>query len=206
MKRRVIIVMLAAIMGSGMCGCDINVSVNDDNGNETVTQSDDTDDEEDEDSQDSYVSDVDEDDVDTDEIDEDEYDDYDDDDYDYDYDDDDYDYSDDGKSNLYESFVGEYKQSDNDAMVSDGYLTIEESPDEVSIRFAGSDEWTKTDDCVIMGDGTLKVTCEYYVTEAEPDDLLEFTLELDGDDVLMTVLESDYPFLQAGDTVNFVKY
>lgn len=197
MKRRVIIVMLAAIMGSGMCGCDINVSVNDDNGNETVTQSDDTDDEEDEDSQDSYVSDVDEDDVDTDEIDEDEYD---------DYDDDDYDYSDDGKSNLYESFVGEYKQSDNDAMVSDGYLTIEESPDEVSIRFAGSDEWTKTDDCVIMGDGTLKVTCEYYVTEAEPDDLLEFTLELDGDDVLMTVLESDYPFLQAGDTVNFVKY
>ena len=48
MKRRVIIVMLAAIMGSGMCGCDINVSVNDDNGNETVTQSDDTDDEEDE--------------------------------------------------------------------------------------------------------------------------------------------------------------
>lgn len=189
-----------------MCGCDINVSVNDDNGNETVTQSDDTDDEEDEDSQDSYVSDVDEDDVDTDEIDEDEYDDYDDDDYDYDYDDDDYDYSDDGKSNLYESFVGEYKQSDNDAMVSDGYLTIEESPDEVSIRFAGSDEWTKTDDCVIMGDGTLKVTCEYYVTEAEPDDLLEFTLELDGDDVLMTVLESDYPFLQAGDTVNFVKY
>ena len=204
MKRRVIIVMLAAIMGSGMCGCDINVSVNDDNGNETVTQSDDTDDEEDEDSQDSYVSDVDEDDVDTDEIDEDEYDDYDDD--DYDYDDDDYDYSDDGKSNLYESFVGEYKQSDNDAMVSDGYLTIEESPDEVSIRFAGSDEWTKTDDCVIKGDGTLKVTCEYYVTEAEPDDLLEFTLELDGDDVLMTVLESDYPFLQAGDTVNFVKY
>lgn len=197
MKRRVIIVMLAAIMGSGMCGCDINVSVNDDNGNEIVTQSDDTDDEEDEDSQDSYVSDVDEDDVDTDEIDEDEYD---------DYDDDDYDYSDDGKSNLYESFVGEYKQSDNDAMVSDGYLTIEESPDEVSIRFAGSDEWTKTDDCVIMGDGTLKVTCEYYVTEAEPDDLLEFTLELDGDDVLMTVLESDYPFLQAGDTVNFVKY
>lgn len=108
-------------------------------------------------------------------------------------------------SDVYESFVGEYKQS-GDAMVTDGYLSIVQSPDELSIRFFGAEEWTKTSDIKVQEDGTMEVRCEYYLTEAEPDDLLIFTLEHQGDDVLMTVVESEYPFLQEGDTVLFTKY
>lgn len=108
-------------------------------------------------------------------------------------------------SDVYGSFAGEYKQS-GDAAVTDGYLSIVQSPNELSIRFFGAEEWTKTSDIKVQEDGSIEVRCEYYVTEAEPDDLLVFTLSHQDDEVLMTVVESEFPFLQEGDTVLFTKY
>lgn len=106
----------------------------------------------------------------------------------------------------YASYVGEYKQS-VDANVTDGYLSISDVSDEISIRFFGAKEWTTTADYSIVDGGKLKVSCEYYVTEAEPDDLLVFTLEHSGEDeIVMTVEESEFPFLVANDTITFKKY
>ncbi len=106
----------------------------------------------------------------------------------------------------YASYVGEYKQS-VDANVTDGYLSISDVSDEISIRFFGAKEWTTTADYSIVDGGKLKVSCEYYVTEAEPDDLLVFTLEHSGEDeIVMTVEESEFPFLAANDTITFKKY
>ncbi len=106
----------------------------------------------------------------------------------------------------YASYVGEYKQS-VDANVTDGYLSISDVSDEISIRFFGAKEWTTTADYSVVGGGKLKVSCEYYVTEAEPDDLLVFTLEHSGEDeIVMTVEESEFPFLAANDTITFKKY
>ena len=106
----------------------------------------------------------------------------------------------------YASYVGEYKQS-VDANVTDGYLSISDVSDEISIRFFGAKEWTTTADYSVVDGGKLKVSCEYYVTEAEPDDLLVFTLEHSGEDeIVMTVEESEFPFLAANDTITFKKY
>ena len=106
----------------------------------------------------------------------------------------------------YASYVGEYKQS-VDANVTDGYLSISDVSDEISIRFFGAKEWTTTADYSIVDGGKLKVSCEYYVTEAEPDDLLVFTLEHSGEDeIVMTVEESEFPFLAVNDTITFKKY
>ena len=106
----------------------------------------------------------------------------------------------------YASYVGEYKQS-VDANVTDGYLSISDVSDEISIRFFGAKEWTTTADYSVVDGGKLKVSCEYYVTEAEPDDLLVFTLEHSGEDeIVMTVEESEFPFLATNDTITFKKY
>ena len=57
-------------------------------------------------------------------------------------------------SDVYGSFAGEYKQS-GDAAVTDGYLSIVQSPNELSIRFFGAEEWTKTSDIKVQEDGSI---------------------------------------------------
>ena len=110
----------------------------------------------------------------------------------------------------YNSYVGEYSQVDdydeNSGYVSDGYLTVSDSAQEVEIRFLGAKQWTKSQNCVVLEDGKLQVTCEYYHSEAEPDDYMMFTLEHVDDGLKMTVVESDFPLLQPGDEVFFTKY
>lgn len=115
------------------------------------------------------------------------------------------------EEDVYNSYVGQYSQSEdfleNGGHVSNGYLTVLDSSQEVEIRFFGAKKWTVSQSCDVLDDGKLQVKCEYYYSEAEPDDLLEFTLEKTGtDEVLLTVIESEYPGLEKGDTVLFEKF
>ncbi len=65
-------------------------------------------------------------------------------------------------------------------------------------KYAGKEKYQLNyEDCLALE--------EYF--EEEPDDLLEFTLEKTGtDEVLLTVIESEYPGLEKGDTVLFEKF
>ncbi len=115
------------------------------------------------------------------------------------------------EEDVYNSYVGQYAQSEDflkySSNESNGHLTVLDSSQEVEIRFFGAKKWTVSQSCDVLDDGKLQVKCEYYYSEAEPDDLLEFTLEKTGtDEVLLTVIESEYPFLEKGETVLFEKF
>ena len=105
---------------------------------------------------------------------------------------------------VYKDFAGEYKQT-KDASVSGGYLTLDETQ-EVRIRFAGAKEWTKTSSIKVTDQGNLQVECEYYHSEAEPDDIIVFTLEKKEDNMIMKIISSEFPLLQTGDEIQFSKY
>lgn len=98
-------------------------------------------------------------------------------------------------TDVLKTFVGEYVQAGN-ADVTDGYMGITQSPDEVTIHFSEMDEYTTISDLVENDDGTLKVC----------GDELVFTLEHQDENVLMTVLESENEYLKEGDTVLFSQF
>ena len=101
---------------------------------------------------------------------------------------------------VYSEFVGEYSNEDEDEIA---YLEIEESPDVISFRMLGAKDWTKTEDWKVIDEDTLEVTCQYYHSEAENEDEVVFRLEKYGDSVFMTIVESEFPLLEAGEIIVF---
>lgn len=104
---------------------------------------------------------------------------------------------------VYGDFIGSYSNI-SDSYESD-YLEIAESPEVISFRLSYSQDWTTTEDWKAIDDNKLEVTCDFYYSEAECEDEVVFTLEKYDGYVIMTIVESEFPFLESGDVITFNK-
>lgn len=104
---------------------------------------------------------------------------------------------------VYGDFVGSYSNT-SDSYEAD-YLEIAESPDVISFRLSYSQDWTTTENWKAIDDNKLEVSCEFYYSEAECEDEVVFTLEKYDGYVIMTIVESEFPFLESGDVITFYK-